>query len=77
MAKKCKDFTAEEWQELRTIANSYGVTLGGYQNNHGYTVYTSERVVYGDTKGEVTTNLHACGRDAQKRIKRTIARTSK
>lgn len=74
MARKNKDLSDEQYNELKTIAHSYGISLGGYQNNHGYTLYTSERVAYGETYSALTTDLHNVGRDAQKRIKRTLDR---
>ena len=72
MARKNKDLTDEQYAELKAIANSYNVTLGGYQNNHGYTLYTSEAVAFGSSYSELVSDLHKVGRQAQKRIKRTI-----
>lgn len=77
MSRKNKDLTDAQYDEIRAIAHSYGISVGGYQNNHGYTLYTSERVAYGDTYSQLVADLHSVGRDAQKRIKRTLARLAR
>lgn len=74
MSRHYKDLITEQYDALRAIAHEHGISLGGYQINGGYVLYTSERVVYGKTYGELKTGVYRAGEDARARIKRTLGR---